>query len=152
MDRKIQHSQRVAVLANHSTPAELDGANFRDSFISRERILRIFSLRSRHTCTGASPIERTAAGRSEVVARIFGMQVEHVRGIWRREIAPHITESMWVECEHQRNESRIKTSNLRRSHKRKHQGDQQTEQVKRRHAADQRAYEGGSDGSCPSAS
>ena len=117
------------------TFAELEGADVGGTFLSRDRILQVYSLRSRHTCSARTPIERTAAGRSAVVAHIYNMPVEYVRDIWSRACASHITEPVYAEYVQQRYNNKVMISNMRRSLKRKHQNDQQSEPRKRKVAA-----------------
>ena len=116
-----------------STPADPDpdGADIGGTFMSRERILRIYSLRSRHTCTSSSPIELSAAGRSAVVARIYGMPMDHVRDIWSRACASHITEPVWAEYEEQRYENKMLRNLQRSALKRKSQSGQEAASRKR---------------------
>lgn len=118
-----------------STPAESDGVYIGDTFYSREHILRIYSLRSRYTCGDSlSLVEKTAAGRGAIVAHIHNMPVEHVRRIWNRACASHITELVWAEHAQQRYENKILLSSIRRSLKRKEQGQEQpSTSCKRKH-------------------
>jgi hypothetical protein len=119
-----------------STPADSDpdpdGADVGGTFMSRERILRIYSLRSRHTCTSSSPIEASAAGRSAVVARIYGMPMDHVRDIWSRACASHITEPVWAEYEEQRYENKMLRNLQRSALKRKSQSGKEVASRKRK--------------------
>ena len=133
-------SQEPELDSGVSTPAEPEGADVGGTFLSRERILQIYSLRSRYTCSARSPIEKTAAGRSAVVARIYNMPVEHVLDIWRRARASHITEPVLAEFEQQRYQKKVMLSNMRRSLKRKHQNDQEIEPSKRRHVGVDEAH------------
>ena len=112
-----------------STPAESDGVYIGDTFYLREKILRIYSLRSRYSCGDSlSLVEKTAAGRSAIVARIHNMPVEHVRSIWNRACASHITELVWAEHAQQRYENKILLSSMRRSLKRKQQEQEQEQE------------------------
>jgi len=112
----VKSSSQMPIDSEMSTPSHPDpnDADIGGTFMPRERILRIFSLRSRHTCTSSSPMEKSAAGRSAVVARIYGMPVGYVRDIWSRACASQITEPVWAEYEEQRYENKM-ISNLRRS-------------------------------------
>jgi hypothetical protein len=78
-----------------------DGMIIDGERLSREKLLRIYELRSRKTC-GPGPLDQASAGRSLVVAEMFDLPPKTIRDIWARKTGAVWTYSGWTEEERHR--------------------------------------------------
>jgi hypothetical protein len=78
-----------------------DGMIIDGERLSREKLLRIYELRSRKTC-GPGPLDQASAGRSLVVAEMFDLPQKTIRDIWARKTGAVWTYSGWTEEERHR--------------------------------------------------